>query len=171
MIMNDAARELKASYGEITDKIKGLQHNLAALQKNNLLSQKQLLQYEVENVISENLTSLDEITIVNAQVSSMPVQSLMQMGDIVKEKLDSAVVVLATIYDEKPYFIVTLTRDLVSKGLHSGHLIKKIAGIAGGSGGGKPEMAQAGAREKGKISDALSATKDIVAEQLKGKNA
>jgi alanyl-tRNA synthetase len=63
------------------------------------------------------------------------------------------------------------TADLVSRGVHSGKLIKKVSEIAGGSGGGKPEMAQAGAKYKEKINEALQAVPKFVEDSLKTADA
>jgi len=95
----------------------------------------------------------------------------MQIGDLLKENLKSAVIVLATVYGDKPYFMATITPDLVARGLHSGKLVKKVSEIAGGSGGGKAEMAQAGAKFKEKIGEALQAVPEFVEELLKAGHA
>ena len=92
---------------------------------------------------------------------------MMQMGDMLRDKIKSGVVVLATVFDEKPGFIATATPDIVQRGFHSGKLIKKVASIAGGSGGGKAEMAQAGAKDQDKIDEALQSVPKFVEELIK----
>jgi alanyl-tRNA synthetase len=92
--------------------------------------------------------------------------SLLEMGDLLKTELRSGVVVLATVYDDKPCFVAMATPDIVSRGIHCGKLVKKVSEIAGGSGGGKPEMAQAGAKHKEKIDEALQAAPKFIEDLL-----
>jgi len=70
--------------------------------------------------------------------------------------------VLGTVSDDKPGFLAMVTQDLVSKGLHAGNILKQVAEITGGSGGGKADIAQAGGKDKSKIETALQAVKLIV---------
>jgi len=90
---------------------------------------------------------------------------------MLKDKIESGIVVLASVYEDKPVFIAATTPDMVKKGIHSGKLVKKIAEIAGGGGGGKPEMAQAGARNADKINDALAAVPVFITELLRSGHA
>jgi alanyl-tRNA synthetase len=85
-----------------------------------------------------------------------------------KTELQSGVVVLATVYDDKPCFVAMATPDIVSRGIHCGKLVKKVSEIAGGSGGGKPDMAQAGAKDKEKIAEALQSAPKFIEELLNG---
>jgi len=68
----------------------------------------------------------------------------------------------------KVNFIATATKDVLAKGVHCGNLIKEVAKIAGGGGGGRPDMAQAGGKNPDKIEDALAAAKEILKDQLSG---
>jgi alanyl-tRNA synthetase len=92
---------------------------------------------------------------------------MMEMGDMLRDKIKSGVIVLATVFEEKPGFIATATSDIIQKGFHSGKLVKKVAAIAGGSGGGKAEMAQAGAKNQEKIAEALQSVPKFVEELIK----
>jgi len=170
-ILTEAANELKAPIAEIPEKIRSIADSLSSCEKQIAAQQKELARYEVHGIIKENRKEVGGIQIVNARVSSIPMSTLLQLGDFLKEELKSAVIVLATVYEDKPYFMATITPDLVQKGLHSGKLVKKVAEIAGGSGGGKAETAQAGAKYKEKLTDALGAVPQIVKDLLDGKYA
>jgi alanyl-tRNA synthetase len=74
---------------------------------------------------------------------------------------------LATVIDGKPQLIVAVTDDLVKRGVHAGELVKAIARVVGGGGGGKPTLAQAGGRDPGKLPAALDQVPDLVRQQLK----
>jgi alanyl-tRNA synthetase len=93
----------------------------------------------------------------------MPI--LREMGDILRDRLKSAIVVLATVYNGRPNFLAMVTPDLVAKGFHAGDIINQVAKVSGGGGGGKAAMAQAGGKDAAKIDEALKLVKSIVASQ------
>jgi alanyl-tRNA synthetase len=93
--------------------------------------------------------------------------SLRNMADMFRERLNSGIVVLGAVMDEKVNFVVAVTKDLLSKGIHAGNIIKEVAKIAGGGGGGRPDMAQAGGKDKDKLDLALNNVTQIVEKQLK----
>jgi alanyl-tRNA synthetase len=146
----------------------GLNSSLSASNKTILSLQRELSRYEVARLIKENVRDIKGVKVLVAQVASTPMASLMEMGDLLKTELQSGVVVLATVYDDKPCFVGMATPDIVSKGVHCGKLVKMVSGIAGGSGGGKPEMAQAGAKDKEKITEALQAAPKFIEDLLNG---
>jgi alanyl-tRNA synthetase len=84
------------------------------------------------------------------------------MGDLLRDRLKSAVIVLGTVYDGKPGFMAVVTPDLLSRGLHAGEIVKQVAGVTGGGGGGKAEMAQAGGKDKNKLDEALGLVRKLV---------
>ena len=89
------------------------------------------------------------------------------LGDEIKGRLDQGVIVLASVKDDKISFVVMATKELNKKGIHAGNLIKSIAGVTGGSGGGRPDMAQAGGRDISKLEEALSIVPELLKEQIK----
>jgi alanyl-tRNA synthetase len=74
---------------------------------------------------------------------------------------------LGSSYGDKVNFIVTATKDVMTKGIHSGNIIKEVAKIAGGGGGGRPDMAQAGGKDISKINQALKAAISVIETQIK----
>ena len=97
----------------------------------------------------------------------MSADDLKKTADGIKEKLSIGVVVLASYTDDKITFVAMATKDAVSRGIHAGNIIKAITEIAGGRGGGKPDMAQGGGKDADKIDAALAAVDEIVSGQLK----
>jgi alanyl-tRNA synthetase len=75
------------------------------------------------------------------------------------------VVVLCAVYDDRPFFLAMVTPDLLTRGLHAGKIAQKVAAVTGGGGGGKPEMAQAGGKDKAKIDEALNLVKTLVRQK------
>jgi alanyl-tRNA synthetase len=107
------------------------------------------------------------VPILAAQVDAEDANRLREMGDWLRDKLGSGVLVLGTVIGEKPQILTMVTPDLVGKGYHAGNLVKALAQIVGGGGGGRPEMAQAGGRDVGKLADAIARAPELVAEQKK----
>ncbi|HKJ27339.1 MAG TPA: alanine--tRNA ligase [Anaerolineales bacterium] len=92
--------------------------------------------------------------------------TLRQMADRFRQKYEDGVAVLGAVIDDKPALIATVTKSLVDKGLHAGKLVKVIAEVVGGSGGGRPDMAQAGGKDAGKLQEALEKVVPWVEAQL-----
>ena len=88
------------------------------------------------------------------------------MADDIKAKNENAVIVLAANTDGKITFVAMAAKNAVAKGVHSGKIIKEITAIAGGSGGGKPDMAQGGGTDAAKIDDALAKVDEIISSMV-----
>jgi alanyl-tRNA synthetase len=76
--------------------------------------------------------------------------------------MGSGVVVLGTVVDNRPLFLAAVTQDLVAKGYNAGDIVKQVARVAGGGGGGKPTLAQAGGKDKSKLDEALKLVKSLI---------
>jgi alanyl-tRNA synthetase len=170
-VLEQVASSLKTTPAEIPIKLENLINSMNSSNKLVASLQRELSSYEVDKLLSTNLSEINKVNVVSAMVSSLSREALMEMGDILKTRLKSGAIVLATIYEDKPFFMATATADVVARGIHCGKLIKQVSGIAGGSGGGKPDMAQAGARDKEKINEALAAVPKFIEELLKAGHA
>ena len=93
--------------------------------------------------------------------------AMRNLGDSFKEKLDNAVIVLASANGDKVNLIAMASDEAVKKGAHAGNMIKKIAALVGGGGGGRPNMAQAGGRNPEGIDAALEEAKAVLEGQIK----
>ena len=93
--------------------------------------------------------------------------NLKEVADNLRDKLVSGVVVLANTTDDKLNLVATATKDAVDKGVHCGNIVKSIAQIAGGKGGGRPNMAQAGAPDVSKVDEALNHASEVLKSQVK----
>ena len=85
-----------------------------------------------------------------------------EMADSIRDSLKSVIVVLGAVSGDRPLFIASVTPDLVAKGYNAGDIVKKVAGVAGGSGGGKAGFAQGSGRDKSKLDEALRLVKTLV---------
>jgi len=95
-------------------------------------------------------------------VPPLSVPVLREMGDILRDRLKSAVVVLATVYNGKPNFLAMVTPDLIARGFHAGDIINQVAKVTGGGGGGKAGMAQAGGKDAARVDEALNLVRKLV---------
>ncbi|SES72104.1 alanyl-tRNA synthetase [Natronincola peptidivorans] len=107
-----------------------------------------------------------KVIIEKVEVEGM--EDLRKVGDTLKEKIQSGVILLASVSDGKVNFVATVTKDIVNKGVHAGSLVKEAAKITGGGGGGRPDMAQAGGKNSEKIQEALEKVESLLNNQLNG---
>ncbi|MBM4430896.1 MAG: alanine--tRNA ligase, partial [Chloroflexi bacterium] len=112
------------------------------------------------------VVSVQGLRVLSAKVEANSIERLREMIDQLREKLDSAVIVLGAVIADKPILVAAVTPDLVDKGVHAGNLVGRLARILGGGGGGRPTMAQAGGVDTGKLDQALDSTATFVQEML-----
>jgi alanyl-tRNA synthetase len=91
---------------------------------------------------------------------------LRTLVDKFRERYESGVVVLGTVKNDRPLLIAGVTQDLIDRGLKAGNIIRSVAQIVGGGGGGRPHLAQAGGRDPEKLSEALDAVPGLIREAL-----
>lgn len=119
------------------------------------------------NDLMVDMKQVNGVKVVAAKVDTKDVDELRRMGDLVRERLGSGIAVLATVLEEKITFICIVTKDLIqTKNLKAGELVKAVATIAGGSGGGAPHMALAGAKDISKLDLALDQVPEIVRQKI-----
>ena len=128
--------------------------------------QVQVLENVLAKIRAESLVNQTEVVngvrVLAARVPPSRIQSLREMGDILKEQLKSAIIVLGMVYQDRPVFLVVVTSDLVAKGYHAGDIISKVAAAAGGSGGGKASLAQGGGKDKAKLDKAIKLVRNLI---------
>ena len=159
---HDIAQAIGATPETVKEKVADTIAVLDAEKNQRLAVEKELARKVVETLIIEDIKG---VKVIAAQVPSLPPQVLRDMSDLLRERLKSGVIVLGTVYEDKPSFLAVVTQDLVSKGYNAGNIVREVAKVTGGSGGGKPTMAQAGGKDKRKIDEALQVVKNMVAQQ------
>ena len=105
---------------------------------------------------------VDDIPVVAAPVELADPEALRNLADAVRDKLGSGIVLLGSKAEEKVLFVATVSRDLVKQGFNAGSIVREAAKVAGGGGGGRPDMAQAGGRDVSKLEAAIEAGVDVV---------
>ena len=163
--LQDVAKEVGVSLEKVPNKVKTLISELEIERKRSLSLERDLSRKIVESLLKQT-EQVNDVTILAAKVPPLTMPVLREMGDILRDKLRSAVVVLAAIYSGKPNFLAMVTPDLVAKGLHAGDIVKQVAKVTGGGGGGKASMAQAGGKDAAKLDEALNLVKSVIAGQI-----
>ena len=163
--LNDVAGSLRATPDTLPDRVSQMRDELQTLRR-RLAAVEAQAGASVAEQLAANPTEIDGVTVVAGRVDVDSAAALRSTGDEVRRRLDEAVIVLGAVANDRPLFIAMITPGLVARGLNAGRLIGGIARIAGGGGGGKPEMAQAGGRDATKLDAALAATADAVRAQL-----
>ncbi len=161
-----AAKALKASPAEITDKIAHLQGEIKALQSENESLKSKLAKGALGDVM-DKVVEVKGVKLLAAAVEGVDMNGLRDLGDQLKEKLGEGVVVLAAVNGGKVNLLAMATEEAQKKGAHAGNLIKAAAAIVGGGGGGRPNMAQAGGKNPEKVSEAVEAAAKILEQQIK----
>ena len=164
--LEEAAKLLKCAPAAVNDKIAHLQAEVKALTAENESLKAKAANDALGNVM-DNVSEVKGMKFLGVKVADVDMNELRNLGDSLKEKLGTGVVVLASSQGaDKVNLIVTATDDAVKKGVHAGNIIKACAAMVGGGGGGRPNMAQAGGKNPAGIDAALEQAKKTLEEQL-----
>ncbi len=161
----DIAKQLKTNPKDISTRLESLLGEMKAAQKEIEVLKRKLSSSSIDEIM-QNVVTVGNVNIITSKIKEANMDQLRDLGDRIKDKLGSGVVVLASENNNKVSFVVMATDDVVKLGVHAGKIIKPIAQLAGGGGGGKPTMAQAGAKDPTKIDEALQKVSELVKEQI-----
>ena len=162
-LVDEISAQLKSAPEDISEKIAGLMEELDAQRRRADRLERDAGRREAEDLLSQ-VQDVDGAKVVAAQVEAPNVETMREMGDLLKAKLGSVFVVLGSVINDRPMFVAMSTSDLASKGVHAGNIVKQVAKVTGGGGGGSAEMAQAGGKDKSKVSAALGEVARLVKE-------
>ena len=163
--IHTVAKTLKTTEHDLLKKSEAVMEELKNTQK-ELEALKAKMAAARAGDIMNNAQKIGDIDLICQRFDSQTPDALKTMADDIKSKNSNAVIVFAALTDGKITFVAMTGKDALAKGAHAGKIIKEITAIAGGSGGGKPDMAQGGGKDESKIDDALAAVLVIVKEQL-----
>ena len=163
--LNEAAKVLKATPDNLAEKIAHLTAENKALHS-EVESLKSKLAQDAMGDVMNQVQEIKGVKLLAAAVDGVDMNGLRDLGDQLKEKLGDGVVVLASGNDGKVSLMVTATDAAMKQGAHAGNLIKAIAGLVGGGGGGRPNMAQAGGKNPAGIQKALKKAAEVLEGQL-----
>ena len=163
--LQEAAALVKATPNQLSDKIRHLQAENKNLHS-ELESVKSKMAKEAMGDVSDQVTEVKGVKLIAAKVDDVDMNGLRDLGDQLKEKLGEGVIVLASAAGGKVSLVAMATDEAVKKGAHAGNLIKGIAGLVGGGGGGRPNMAQAGGKNPDGIDAAIAKVSEVLESQL-----
>lgn len=160
-LLKEAAGKMKTNPKDILTRVDGLFAEVKQLQKENESLAAKLSNIEAGN-LTDSVMTVDGVNVLAAKVNVADMNNLRTMMDDLKNKLESAVVVLASVNDDKVNILAGVTKDLIGQGYHAGKLVKEVASRCGGGGGGRPDMAQAGGKNPAQVEEALAFVQEYV---------
>ena len=163
--LKQAAKALKAAPADVVKKITAVQEECKALAKENDALKAKMAKAAAGDMMSA-AEELNGVKILISRLTDVDMNGMRDLGDEAKQKLGEAIVVFAAENGGKVNLMATATDGAVAKGAHAGNLIKEIAKLVGGGGGGRPNMAQAGGKNPAGIEEALKRAKEAAKEQI-----
>ena len=163
--LKEAAALLKVSPADVVKRITALQEEVKTLSKENDKLKAKIAKAAAGDVTSE-AEDVNGIKVLVKALSGVDMNGMRDLGDEAKQKLGEAVILYATENDGKVNLMATATEGAIKKGAHAGNLIKEVASLVGGGGGGRPNMAQAGGKNPAGIPDALKKAKEVIISQI-----
>ena len=166
-VLEAAAAFLGCGPDEVDRKVLSLMGQLQDMEKTIAKLRRDIARHDFERLLGQ-LQRVDSVAVLATRVEVADVATLREMCDWFRDKVGSGVVVLGAVVGGKPMLVASVTQDLVGRGLHAGKLVKEVAQRIGGSGGGKPTMAQAGGHDVSKLGEALARVTELVRQGLAG---
>ena len=161
----EASAVAKTTPDKLTERIETMQGEIKALQSENEKLKNQMAKDAVGNVMDQ-VVEINGVKLLAVALKDTGMNELRNLGDQFKEKLGNGVVVIASAADGKVNLMATATDEAIKAGAHAGNLIKGIAALVGGGGGGRPNMAQAGGKNPDGIQAALKKAAEVLKDQL-----
>ncbi|OME76675.1 alanine--tRNA ligase [Paenibacillus sp. FSL A5-0031] len=163
-LLKQSAALLKSNANDVPKRIEALFGQVKEFSRENESLQAKLSRIEAGS-LEQNAKIVNGITVLCAKVNAPSMDALRGIVDELKLKLESSVIVLGAISDDKVNLAAAVSADLIKKGFHAGKIVKEAAIHCGGSGGGRPDMAQAGGKDTTKLDEALKLTEELVLNQ------
>lgn len=157
---------LKSNKDNVVEKAKNITEEIKEKEK-EIQSLKSKMASSLADDILNQKRDIEGINLITYKVNNMDMNSLRGLGDEIKNQIYSGVIVLASVSDNKVSFVSMVTKDLMDKGIHAGNIIREVAKVAGGGGGGRPDMAQAGGKDPSKVDDGLELVEILIKKSLK----
>ncbi|HZK33310.1 MAG TPA: alanine--tRNA ligase [Tissierellaceae bacterium] len=145
----------------IIDKVKSLTEDLKEKEK-EIEKLKSKRTSGIAEEIIETKKEINGISVISYRADNMDMNELRKLGDGLKDRLNEGVIVLGSVKDGKVYFVSMVTPELIKEGIKAGDIVREVAKVTGGSGGGRPDMAQAGGKDISKVDEALSLVYKII---------
>ena len=166
-LLTDLGREFRLTWQEVPAGVAATQDRLRAAERELERVRGQVAAARAGELL-ERAVALDGTRVLAARVEAGSKDALRQLGDRLRDRLDSGVIVLGTLVDGRPSLLAMVTQDLIKRGVRAGDVVGAAAAILDGRGGGRPDLAEAGGKDAAKLDDALGAVPEIVKRALGG---
>ena len=160
-LITNTAEALKSTRDNMADRSAALMDEVKSLKKEIAELKKAQMDKGLDSIL-DDAREINGVKLITKQFEDYNINDLRGLSDKIKAENKGVAMVFAAVSGEKVTFLVSLTDDLVEKGMHAGKMIKEIAAAAGGGGGGKADMAQAGAKDPGRIPDAFAKAEELL---------
>ncbi len=160
------AQLLKTTPEHIETRVDQLQKELKEKDKTIQAMKQASIEAEMSD-LENQFTQINDIKAFILSLADADSDTLREVSDKIQDKYDDAVVVLASQNQDKALFIASVSKPLVKKGLHAGNIVKEVAKVAGGGGGGRPDFAQAGGKNPDQIEKALEKGLEVIKDMIK----
>lgn len=165
-LLGEISRIMKTTTADVLHRVETLIKERKELEHEAEGLRAKMARFEVQSLL-EQVKDLKGVKFLAARASAPDMDSLRAMVDLLRDRLGSAVILLASPVGERVNLVASVTKDLLARGLHAGKLVKEVAPIVGGGGGGRPEMAQAGGKDPSRIQEALDKAYQVAGVQIK----
>jgi alanyl-tRNA synthetase len=163
--LESLSRKLQTPVVDLESRLDTFIRDIEELRRRLALLERTALRAEAEAML-KRVEDVEGVKVVAGRTSATSAEAMREMGDFLRARLSSVVVVLSAVINGSPLLVTMVTADLVAKGLHAGNLARDTAKVMGGGGGGRPEMAQAGGKHVEKLEEALQAVPGLVRQSL-----
>ncbi|HEY8449366.1 MAG TPA: DHHA1 domain-containing protein, partial [Bacillota bacterium] len=159
------ADRLRCGPLEASERVDELLEQQRALERTLAQQKQQAARAAAERLLSAS-QRIDGVNVVIGRAPVDDAEALRRMGDYLRDRLGSAVVVLGAEAGGRALLVAMATADIVRRGFHAGKLVQRIAPLVGGGGGGRPDVAQAGGKEPDQLEEALSTARSLIEQDL-----
>ena len=157
---------LKVPPAQATQRVRHLLEQNKENERELAQLRNELASYTIDKLL-DRVQEVAGVPVLPARVQITDPEALREMAERLRSRLGSGVVVLGSQHDGRVNFVAMVSKDLVQRGIHAGNLLREVARIASGGGGGRADMAQAGGKDPGKLDQALAYSLKVVAAQVR----
>jgi len=161
--INEISDLVKSNPNDVVHKVEILKDEIKSLENENDNLKRALAKTNLDDVIHESKFEINGFNTIIAELDQVDSETLRELGDNLMNEYDDMFILLASNMDSKVTFLAKAHDSLVKKGIHCGNIVREVAKITGGGGGGRPNMAQAGGKDTSKTHEAIKKAKEIIA--------
>ncbi len=160
-LLESLAARLQTPVGDLETRLESFMEDAEQVRRRLAVFEREALRREAQSLLN-GVVDVDGVRVLSGRTSATTAEAMREMGDFLKSRLESTVLVLGGLVEGRPTLVAMVTDDLVSVGLSAGDIVKEAAQVMGGGGGGRPNLAQAGGRHPERLDASLQSVPGIV---------